>query len=233
MMKQQKKLIEVFDYDFVTTSGKTIFDILSDVEDYPEVSEFINENTKYNLNLDYFIGFSADKNIAPLLTKILCKDDDNENLSLVLAKIIYQRFGVKWNKLYSALNTEYNPLENYSMVETRTPDLTHEETTNVNTNVTTSRTTNETNAVNGFNANIPTPANATDGSEDVTTTGDADENETHSVKTETGTEDLTRSGNIGVTTSQQMLESEFEVRKHDFYKIIYKDIDSLICLSIY
>ena len=230
---KKKKLIEVFDYDFVTTSGKTIFDILSDAESYPEVALFINANTKDNLNLDYFIGFSADKTIAPLLDKILQQDDDNENLSTKLAKIIYQRFGVKWQKLYNALNTEYNPLENYSMIETRTPDLTHDETINVKTNVTTSRTTNETNSVNGFNADDPTPANASDGSEDVTTSGDADDNETHSVKTETGTEDLTRSGNIGVTTSQQMLESEFEVRKHDFYKLIYKDIDSIICLSIY
>lgn len=40
-------------------------------------------------------------------------------------------------------------------------------------------------------------------------------------------------GNIGVTTSQQMLESELEVRKNILYDIILKDISDFICLSIY
>ena len=44
----------------------------------------------------------------------------------------------------------------------------------------------------------------------------------------TGTRELERSGNIGVTTSQQMLESEIEVRKHDIYMIIYNDIDTIL-----
>lgn len=44
---------------------------------------------------------------------------------------------------------------------------------------------------------------------------------------------LTRKGNIGVTTSQQMLQSEIELRKTDFYKIVYEDIDNILTLKIY
>lgn len=40
-------------------------------------------------------------------------------------------------------------------------------------------------------------------------------------------------GNIGVTTSQQMLESELEIRKNILYDIILDDIADFICLSIY
>ena len=41
------------------------------------------------------------------------------------------------------------------------------------------------------------------------------------------------SGNIGVTTSQQMLTQELEVRKNILYDIILRDIADFICLSIY
>jgi hypothetical protein len=44
---------------------------------------------------------------------------------------------------------------------------------------------------------------------------------------------LTRSGNIGVTTSQQMLESEYSVRAYRFYEKMFRDIDSVIALNVY
>lgn len=51
---------------------------------------------------------------------------------------------------------------------------------------------------------------------------------------ETGTETLTRHGNIGVTTNQQMITSEVEMRnKYEFYQLLMQDVDSVICLEIY
>lgn len=47
------------------------------------------------------------------------------------------------------------------------------------------------------------------------------------------TRTLKKAGNIGVTTSQQMIESEIALRKHNFYDILFKDIDEMLCLSIY
>ena len=44
---------------------------------------------------------------------------------------------------------------------------------------------------------------------------------------------LTRSGNIGVTTNQQMLQSEIELRKWNFFLSVFNDIDSMLTLSIY
>lgn len=40
-------------------------------------------------------------------------------------------------------------------------------------------------------------------------------------------------GNIGVTTSQQMIESEIELRKFNLINEMYKDLDSLFTLGIY
>lgn len=69
-------------------------------------------------------------------------------------------------------------------------------------------------------------------------TVDNDESETH---TNTGTHNdemtetrtLQRSGNIGVTTSQQMIQSEIELRKTRYFDIVFEDIDSFMCLPIY
>ena len=41
------------------------------------------------------------------------------------------------------------------------------------------------------------------------------------------------SGNIGVTTSQQMLESELEVRRNILYDIVLNDIAEFLTISIY
>ena len=47
------------------------------------------------------------------------------------------------------------------------------------------------------------------------------------------TRKLTRSGNIGVTTSQQMLESDIALWKWNFFYDVFKDIDSVFTISTY
>lgn len=44
---------------------------------------------------------------------------------------------------------------------------------------------------------------------------------------------LKRHGNIGVTTSQQMIESELELRKKFFFEIVFRDIDHYLTLAVY
>ena len=217
-------------------NNNTIFRTLSDGDSYPSVNDFINEDNCIMLDWDYYVGFSADKFISPLHQKtmdLISATTPKNQIITNLAIIIYNRFATKWKKIYDALMIEYNPLENYSMVEERTPDLTFEETENVNTEVITNRETSASSKYKGFNASDPVTITTTDGTDDVTTSGASADNETQKTTTQTGTETLTRSGNIGVTTSQQMLESEFKVRQYDFYKMVYNDIDSVLCLSIY
>ena len=53
--------------------------------------------------------------------------------------------------------------------------------------------------------------------------------------TENGSQDrtLTRHGNIGVTTSQQMLNSEIELWQWDFFSGVFKDIDKVLTIQTY
>lgn len=127
-----------------------------------------------------------------------------------VASIIVSKFGDKWNRLYDAFITRvYNPIENYSMTET--------EKTNSKVKVTSSGTA----GTYGFNSDSSVPTG--ESSTETTSEGNADDNN----------RELTRSGNIGVTTSQQMLQSELDLRKWNFADMLYQDVDSICTLSIY
>ena len=227
----KKKLNEVYPTDYVLDSdNKKIFDFLYADE---ELQGFITEDNIKILNIDYYISHSADKAISPLAQKMLDGGSSPEQLSSLMAELCLNRFKSKWIHLWDALNAEYNPLENYSMEEIRTPDLEDETTRNEKTDIVVDRDTSATSKYKGFNADEPVTVSQTDGSEDVETTGAKADNEASTTVSRTGTETTTRSGNIGVTTSQQMLESELKVRQYDFYRTVFEDIDSLLCLSIY
>lgn len=208
-----------------------IFDVLASKTD---LNNFINNTNKDVLNTDYYILHSGEKWLSIIAEKIY--EHENENVSTLMtsiANIIYQRYSTKWIKIYDALVTAYKPLENYAMKEKRTPYITHDETIDVKQDITTTRETDSESGIYGFNSKQSSPSNTIGGKETINVVGDNSKNKTHSKRTETGHEDLERSGNIGVTTSQQMLQSEIDLRQYDFYNQIYNDIDTILCLSIY
>lgn len=72
----------------------------------------------------------------------------------------------------------------------------------------------------------------------LTDTETLDETETRNLSNESESDgsnvrQLTRSGNIGVTTSQQMIESERSLWRWNFFSVVFSDIDSVLCLDVY
>lgn len=131
----------------------------------------------------------------------------DNNLESSIALDILQMFGDKWRREYEALTADYNPINNYDMTE-------HEE-------VNSKATVNSSNKRYGFN----TPDNSPVGDIDAETTSEGSKDDNY--------RDLTRSGNIGVTTSAQMIQGELELRKNKFFDIVMNDIDSMLCLKVY
>ena len=145
----------------------------------------------------------------------------------------------KYNKLIATETLKYDPIENYSMTESgtdvRTPDLVS------NTTASGTSSGNATN-ISTTSTGVTTYDNTADfinqnkGTDDTTTTTSAENTSTDKTTT-TGTEKTThefkRSGNIGVTTSQQMIQSEREVADFSALAQFVNDIANIICLSIY
>lgn len=175
-----------------------------------------------------------------------------------LAGTVYNIFNRKWSKLWAIYDVEYNPISNYDMQETETETIS-ESQTGTNTGTITTNTDSELsqtgtvsnsgssssdNGIYGFNSSSAVGDNNNESTvsntrtDNLTNTDDTTETETRNLadsRTETKSDSrtLTRSGNIGVTTSQQMIQSEIELWQWNFFKTVFADIDSICCLDVY
>lgn len=227
------KISDVFD-DWITGDG--IFTDLNEFDVPWKTGEETDADLIKNLNMAYHGSHSGDKNISPIVHKFLTSEDTETRAKL--AGIIYTMFGDKWSKLWDAFSVEYNPIENYSMTE-------HEERDDVTTREgsdTLTMTGTDTDVLSGSTENEVSAFNSSGYSDNTQNTQDSTNTETRNM-TDTTTHDttdtldgertLTRSGNIGVTTSQQMLQSEIELRKWLYFNSVFNDIDTILTLSIY
>lgn len=299
--------------------GGGVFALMQDY-DPPWEEEFAGEEEL--LDYIYHGGVSGSKTISPLVCNYVVGDESTYEERLHLVRMALALFGPNWTREYATLSAEYNPIENYSMVEEETPAETTEtetpaettrtitpaETTDTETpaetteTVTPAETTktitpaavthttkpaettdtaDRTDGIFGFNNStaLSDPANDSKGKNVLTvqtagtdvlsvqTAGsevmETNEAETRQLEVNTagsvartvqnpGTEvltvdndrtltrktdkarKLTRSGNIGVTTSQQMLQSERELWIWNFFRdVVFPDLDSLLVLGIY
>lgn len=182
------------------------------------------------LDLDYIYRWSGYKSISPLVAHLLGTKSEFDNADYEkLASIIWVHYANAWTCKFNALQEEYNPLENYNMVEKEDNEIVDDALTNVSgSSANNSTTVNSSHNVYGFNSSSPTPAES-----DNETTSQNTDVDTNYDNTRTIDRTLTRSGNIGVTTSQQMLESELKLRAYRFFEEVYKDVDRITALPIY
>lgn len=132
------------------------------------------------------------------------------------------------DRRYAALIAEYNPLNNYDSTETETitGDFSRETEKTLNSEKTQTGTVTDSgetsatskiygyNSANGVNDSTATGTTANTRTDDLTNTDETSETETD-ISSDTKTRQLTRSGNIGVTTSAQMIKGELEIRTYD------------------
>lgn len=151
----------------------------------------------------YYYGHSCYKDLSVMMETLL--DLDESTAFSKAFQSILAKYKKKWEKVYSALFGEYDPLNDYDIHEKE----------NVGSKVT---TTGDSSAY-GFNSSTSSPLSDTS----TTTEGEKTDNE----------RELSRSGKMGGHTSQELIDSELSLRdKWNFYEMIYKDMDSTLC-SLY
>ena len=300
------------------------------------------------LDVEYIGNRSGDKTVAPLLDKFIEQNaEETDPFAMTaaqkntLASIILNKFRNKWTRLQAVEEAEYNPIENYSMTEEETPDISRKrkasndyeeldvtsidreisrkrkasndyaetdvrtidkdvtrteratddysetDTTSVDTDTTVTTTSETASDVYGFNSASPVPTGDTNGGSNARTTGSGEDNKTvverekiggmvinetadgqdnqettthtqagyieetesadgddnketkshtqtgYLEETESGKRTLTRSGNIGVTTSQQMIQSEIDLWSWNFIESVFADVDSVLTIQVY
>lgn len=223
MMK--KKLHDVFTPDKGIFYFLQNYDVPWKYEDDPEESGI----EPVLLDSEYMGNISGDRFVSPLMEYYL---DGNETIPDLkadqLAHIIFALNGKRWLRLWQTMELDYNPIENYNMHEILSNDdttVTHGKTTTRTPNTTETDTTE----MQGFDSATYKP---TDRYTSVNTG-----TETYADSGEDVTEhghDIVRTGNIGVTTSQQMIESERALWYWDFFHdVVFPDINKYLVLSIY
>ena len=208
----------------------TIYRIVQD--ESLTVLQWLDSDFSVNLDIAYIFEHSGSKHPSIAVERSYKFNNEDVELTMkAMATIIIQKFAEKWDKLYSAITTNYKPLENYDMEQTETPDITHTNTTQSETITEIEDDVTGTD-IYGFNSSSPVPNNKVTRNGTSTVSNDPDNNVETNV--ESGTRGLTRHGNIGVTTSQQMLQSEIDLRNnYNFLNNIMDDVDSILCNLVY
>lgn len=155
-----------------------------------------------------------------------------------------------WNELYDTTQYEYNPIWNKDghILETETRDLAGSDHTTDNTDRVDNLEDKETrdldddvtHSVYGFNSSTEAPEskdvgnyNGTDtyahtGRQDVDRTFDKSTTDTGTI-----TNERTEQGNIGLTSTQQLIQEQREVVKLNLMDVIIKDFKQRFCLGVY
>ena len=167
MVNCLKRLLNVFPDGLI---GSGIFTSLNTITPLPWADDENISNTA--LDIEYFGNVSGGKIVSPLIDRIVEGDTISSSEITKISTIIISMYYQKWSKLYDTLNFEYNPIENYDMLEimtnditsiqygktqTRTDNLTHSKTgTETETpNTTETRTDNLTHAKTGTETETP------------------------------------------------------------------------------
>lgn len=139
----------------------------------------------------------------------------NDSFMDYLCQMIVNYYGYKWKHLYNTTVLQYDPIENYSMTETRekSNETTANSETNTGVNTFVSPYDSETDLVEEGATKTGTTATATSNN---------DENES-----------ITRSGNIGTVTTQMMVDSERETARFILVDECLHDLATFLTLSIY
>lgn len=148
-----------------------------------------------------------------------------------------------FNRVWSSVNLEYNPIENYDRQESETTSGTRQHsgqdiTTGSNTDTRTiSDSGSVQNKIAGFDASALVDHDSGTSSRSGTdsATGTDRTELTHGEKiADAGSRTSRVHGNIGVTTSQQMLESELDlVPRLNFYRYLAEEFKRRFCILVY
>lgn len=141
-------------------------------------------------------------------------------------------------ELFKTLAYDYEPLENYDRIE----DRTHSGNENINRNLATEETagTGTTSGgkteqkVSAYNEDGYQPQNLTESESTMNSNTDTEGSEDETTdRQHSGTEHARIHGNIGVTTSQQMLEAQRNVVKFSLYEFIASHFLKTFMIGIY
>lgn len=144
----------------------------------------------------------------------------------------------EWQRVEAALTAEYNPIHNFDRNEDYSDTNTEKETGKSNSTSSTESNANGTNenteSETAFNTESFKNRTKNAGTDTASSTASATNESNNTVTRETKVEHTAHLyGNIGVTTSQQMISEELAMRRGDLESYIIDDFKHRFCVMVY
>ena len=221
-------------------TGDGIFKYFAEITDMPWKNvETIDDQA---LDVAYFANHSGAKFCSPLVKLSINAESGlvGETQRRIIAKILVAKYLTNWKRLWDTNVAVYNPLHNYDMTETRnllTADSTSENGSSTGEDTTEhGRTNTEMDYKYGLNTDTenPTPSDRIDSTEGgETTTTSENTNQRNRVDAGEEQEDTRRAGNIGVTTTQKLIQEERDLWLWNFFDQVFNDLDRELALMFH
>lgn len=144
----------------------------------------------------------------------------------------------EWQRVETALTAEYNPIHNYDRNVDYSDTNTEKETGKSNSTSSTESNANGTNenteSETAFNTESFKNRTKNAGTDTASSTASATNESNNTVTRETKVQHTAHLyGNIGVTTSQQMINEELAMRRGDLESYIIDDFKHRFCVMVY
>ena len=198
---------------------------------------------------DYFFN-NGERTVSTWVEYMVDRYSNMEDTQFTrnVANVMYSRYYAKWKAQSEALYATYDILSPYDMTINETESNQLDTDTKIDQTTTgtysdsdklNSHNTGNTDSIYAFNSTEnPVPTDKSVGTEDSARSGSGSNSGTKNITTDYGskrdiTRNLTRKGNIGNTTKQELIERELRLRDNLVYKIMFKDLNELLTRSVY
>lgn len=234
---RKKILSEVF---YGWESGDGLFNYLSEVTTMPW------DNVDYisieSLDLLYFGSHSGSKFCAPLIN-IMVSEETGVIPSVnrtSIATMLITKYLRNWERLFDTMVVTYNPIHNYDMREVRDlkkADSSAEKSTeDMAEGASSSNSMDNVNYRYGMNTNKNSPKESDKMVSGYSSKSSSEQKIGRSVNAVGAgeeEEEIKRSGNIGVTTTQKLIEEERDIWLWNYFDIVFSDIDRELALMFH
>lgn len=199
---------------------------------YIAIGEF-TDLTPSQLGIKYRFR-SGEKSVNSLVEEYANGSGLSEESIRTLGMLVNDYYISDWTRIATALLAEYSPIENYDRNEDISVIGSGSDTDTIGsqTNQYGQRKVTDEHSVTPYNSNVMSPDDKNVQTEDARNDTFGSHTDTHTKGTTYRTTGRVH-GNVGVTTNQQMITAELELRRNNFVDRVMSDVDKFFTLKVY
>lgn len=191
---------------------------------------WLDVDTATTLDYEFYLNHSGEKETAPIIDILLNKGKTEDEVLTIIANICVTKYATKWNRLYETITDEYDMFSDYKKETQLNSDTNQDTKTTIRED--SSTTSKEDKSIYAFNSEESVPTDSSNS--ESTSLSNKTTNVVENKASNTGSSKELTTGKLGNTSYQELAKKEVDFRLlYNLVDIMFKDISSEMCLSIY